>query len=401
MYTRLLNIGQIPENRSFFVFGPRATGKTTLVNNYIKSLGNFLIYDLLKSDDFLRLNASPATFRKEVEARLPDAGILHVHLDEVQKIPKLLDEVQYLIEKYTGRVRFILSGSSARKLKRAGANLLAGRAWEYHLYPFTTIELGSDFDLADALQFGTIPSVATLSSAQEKIETLGSYVSTYLREEIQAEALTRKLDAFHRFLEAAALCNGELVNMSDIAREASVQRKTVTEYYKILEDTLVGFFLPSWGHRLSRKQLVEHGKFYFFDTGIVSALNKRLSAAMERSNPLFGRIFEHFCILEFMHIHGYKHTEHKVGFFRTRAGAEVDLIEERHGKIRAIEIKSHTNIGPNQIRGLINFSREFPDAELLLVCLIPQEISLGKVRCVPYHKFFQDEWKDQPRSETI
>jgi len=392
MITRLLDISKIPQDRSILIFGPRATGKSTLVNNYIKLQKHYLIYDLLKSGDFLRLNASPGTFRKEIESAMPGAGILHVHVDEVQKVPALMDVIQSLIEEEQGRVRFILSGSSARKLKRFGSNLLAGRAWEYHLYPFTLVELGQAFDLDDALQFGTIPSVAILPTADEKIETIRSYVSTYLREEIQAEALTRRLDAFHRFLEAAAFCNGELVNMSDVSREASVGRKTVVEYYKILEDTLLGFFLDPWGHRLSRKDLVEHGKFYFFDTGIVAALNKRLTATLERANPLYGHVFEHYCILEFVRLHAYKRTEHKIGFFRTRGGTEVDLIQERHGHIRAIEIKSATNVNSGHIRGLNSFAEEFPDAELILVCCAPHPIQMGKVRCLPFGEFFKEEW---------
>lgn len=304
-----------------------------------------------------------------------------------------MDEIQFLIEGYPNQVRFILSGSSARKLKKFSSNLLAGRAWEYHLYPFTSVELGNVFDLNSALQFGTIPSIATLATLNEKVETLKSYVSTYLKEEIQAEALTRRLDAFHRFLEAAALCNGELVNMSDISREASVARKTVVEYYKILEDTLIGFFLPSWGHSLSRKELVEHGKFYFFDTGIVTALNKRLTGALEKANPLYGRVFEHYSIIEFMRLHSYKRTEHKLGFFRTRGGAEVDLIQEYHGKIRAIEIKAAENVNSSHIRGLNSFAEEFPSAELILVCCAPRAIQIGNVRCMPYVEFFETEWK--------
>lgn len=393
MYTRLLNLANIPPNRSVLVFGPRSTGKTTLVNNYIKLQDKYLIYDLLRSDDFLRLNSSPSVFRKEVIAAIPENGIIHVHVDEVQKIPALMDEIQLLIEGYPNRVRFILSGSSARKLKKFGSNLLAGRAWEHHLYPLTSVEMGGDFDLDNALQYGTIPSVATLATANEKIETLNSYVSTYLREEIQAEALTRRLDAFHRFLEAAALCNGELVNMSDVSREAAVARKTVVEYYKILEDTLVGFFLPSWGHNLSRKELIEHGKFYFFDTGIVSALNRRLTSSLERANPLYGRIFEHYCVLEFLRLHDYKRTEHKLGFFRTRGGTEVDLIQERHGRIRAIEIKSATNVSSSHIKGLNNFAEEFSDAELILVCCAPHPIQMGRVKCLPFADFFRGEWE--------
>ncbi len=394
MYTRLLKIASIPPYQSFFLFGPRQTGKSTLVNNYLKESGcEQLVYNLLYSETYLRLQTSPWLMRNEIQRKLAKSTTTHplqVLIDEVQRVPALLDEVHGLIESHPKKIRFILSGSSARKLRHGGANLLAGRAWLRHLYPLSCLEMGDDFYLEDALQYGTLPSLAG-KPPEEKREQLRSYVSAYLREEVQAEALVRRLDSFHRFLDAAAHSNGSLLNLSTIAQEASVPRRTVSSYYQILEDTLLGFFHPSWGHRVSRKELVTHGKFYFFDTGIVNALTQNLTTTFTPKNPLYGDTFEHFCLLEFLRLHDYKGTEHKTGFYRTRAGAEVDLIAEKAGKIRAIEIKSSTTISNGQIRGLLHFGEEFPQAELIVVCRTPQAFALGRVQCMPWKEFFQAE----------
>ncbi len=394
MFPRILELAILPSYQSFFLFGARTTGKSTLVSEYFKSLTTpTLTYNLLKSDDYLRLHSRPSILRHEIESLLKkqSSSILQVHIDEVQKIPPLLDEVHALLETYPKKVRFILSGSSARKLKKGGANLLAGRAWQRHLYPLTLVELGDDFNLDAVLRFGSLPPLLGISE-EEKKEFLKTYVSTYLREEIQAEALTRRLDSFHRFLEAAARCNTELVNMTAVAQEAMVPRKTVASYYQILEDTMTGFFLPSWGHRLSRKELVTHGKFYFFDTGVVSSLNRQLDAPVDRQNPSYGKLFEHFCILEFLRLHDYKRTEHQTGFYRTLAGGEVDLVQERQGKIRAIEIKAQEQVRSADIRGLLGFGKDFPSAKLIVVCLAPQAYQIEGVTCFPYKDFLNAEW---------
>ncbi|MBF0492531.1 MAG: ATP-binding protein [Deltaproteobacteria bacterium] len=394
MYPRLLKIEDIPPYQSFFLFGARGTGKSTLIQKYLKTQNfPFLIYDFLKSEDYLRLHSKPHQFRLEVEEHLKKNPHfpLQVHVDEVQKVPLLLDEVHSFIESHPKQVRFILSGSSARKLKRSGANLLAGRAWERKLFPLTPLELGEDFSLLSQLQFGSLPLSISLTP-QEKKEYLSAYVSSYLKEEIQAEAAVRRLDSFHRFLEAAARCNGELTNFSTISSEAQVPRKTVANYYEILEQTLLGFFLPSWGHHLSRKELVTHGKFYFFDTGIVSALTQHLGGQLAEKSPLFGHYFEHFLLLQFKALHHYKGTEHRVGFYRTHSGVEIDLIEEKPGSLRAIEIKSHSELQGGDLRGLKNFGEKFPEAQLLLVCQAPKSYSLGKIRIVAWKDFLEEEW---------
>ena len=391
MYPRIFKIEDIPLHQSFFLFGPRTTGKSTLIQEYLQRCSEpKLIYNLLDHNDYLRLHSNPSLLRAEVESLLREGQekIIQVHIDEIQKVPMLLDEVHLILERYPHKVRFLLSGSSARKLKRGGANLLAGRAWQKALYPLTFLEIGERFSLLDALQYGTLPSIVD-RPREEKKEQLQAYVSTYLKEEIQEEALTRRLDAFHRFLEAAAHSNGELVNMTNIAQEAAVPRKTVVSYYQILEDTLIGFFLSSWGHHLSRKQLVTHGKFYFFDTGVVSALTQNLSGTLGPKNPLFGHLFEHFCLLEFLRICDDRRIEHRIGFFRTRAAAEVDLIEEKAGKIRAIEIKAMTDVPKRELTGLHSFAEEFPEAELMVVCMTPRPYRIGRIQCVPWQEFLE------------
>ena len=395
VFTRLLNIAKIPLSQSFFLLGPRTTGKSTLIQAYLDTCTlPTLRYDLLKGDDFLRLQSAPSRLRNEVETKLVALSQfpLQVVIDEIQKIPTLLDEVHHLLEKHPQKIRFILSGSSARKLKRGGANLLAGRAWQRHLYSLTPLEIGETFQLNDALQYGGLPPVVT-APRESKIEFLQSYITNYLREEIQAEAVTRRLDSFHRFLEAAAHCNGELVNMTTVAQEAAVKRPTVASYYQILEDTLLGFFLPSWGHHRSRKDLVTHGKFYFFDTGVVSGLNRILTGDLTPQNPAYGHQFEHFIILNFLRIHDYRRTEHRTGFFRTRAGAEVDLVQDLGSTLRAIEIKSSPTVSRSDVRGLRSFADEFPDAELIVICTTPQPFMLGKIKCVPWLEFLKEESK--------
>ena len=389
---RLFDFNQIPEHQSFFLFGPRGSGKSTLIRSYLEKQPWQLTYDLLRTQDQLRLLQKPWLIRSEIEDQLKksQAGILQVHIDEVQRIPELLNEAHSIIETFPKRVRFILSGSSARKLRRAGTNLLAGRAWLKYLDPFTVHELGAEFKLDLALRFGMLPK-AWEGAASERQEYLLSYVNTYLREEIQAEAAVRKLDAFSRFLEAAAKTNGQLVNFSKLATEASVNRKSVTDYYKILEDTLMGFQLPSWGHRQSRKELVEHGKFYFADCGLVSALNGTLVGGITPAHPYYGFVFEHFIVVELIKIQHLKPVPDQLGFFRTRAGSEVDLIIESQNKLRAIEIKSLPQLSGNDLSGLKNFKQEFPQAECTLVYTAHRSALIDGIRCIPWQEFLQNE----------
>lgn len=375
---------KLPENHSFFLFGPRQTGKSTLLaKSFIAS--KTICYDLLKTEEYLRLSSNPHIFREEVSARA--STVTHVVIDEVQRIPDLLNEVHHLLENPRAPY-FCLSGSSARKLKRSHANLLAGRAWTYHLYPLTHKELADRFSLDKALNLGTLPSVYLADSEQEAQRTLRAYVETYLKEEIEAEALTRNLGSFLRFLTLAADNNGNIINYSTIARECGVSYQTVKEYFKILEDTLIGFFLLPYA-RSTRKRLIRHPKFYFFDTGVLRALRKTITVPLQPKTDEYGRGFEHFVILEIIRAAAYHESDYQFSFYGSSNKAEVDLIVETPKKeIFAIEIKASEQPQSDSFRGLRSFKKLCPQAVLLCASRAPHRRQLGDVTVLPWKNIF-------------
>ena len=309
-------------------------------------------------------------------------------LDEVQKIPRLLDVVHHHIE--TSNLKFALTGSSARKLKRGAANLLAGRAFVNHLFPLTHIEMGDTFDEMAAMKFGALPKTTSLQNNDEKVAFLKAYALTYLKEEVWVEHIVRNLDPFRKFLEIAAQCNGEVINYTNIARDVGADTKTVQSYFQILEDTLLGFWLKPYGKTVRRK-LAKHPKFYFFDTGVLRALKKTLKVPVEPRTAAFGDLFENFIVNEVMRLNSYHRLDYKFCFYRTDAGAEVDLIIQRPGKpALALEIKSTNRPSSSDCRGLLSFAEILPSAELSLVCLIdhPQLFRFGKrsVRAQPWRE---------------
>ncbi|MCX6131742.1 MAG: AAA family ATPase, partial [Proteobacteria bacterium] len=266
---------KLPKNNSFFLFGPRQVGKTSLVRMALGSEKQ-LHYDLLKSEEYFRLTARPGLLSEEIAAAR--ANIDFVVIDEIQRVPALLDEVHRLIETPEPPI-FVLTGSSARKLKRSGSNMLGGRAWNLKLFPLTHRELGEQFKLSRALSLGTLPKIY-LSDDASAHQFLRSYVETYLKEEIEAEALVRSLGVFLRFLSLAAQESGNILNYATLSRDVASSAKTIREYYSILEDTLIGNFLPAF-HKSTRKRLASHPKFYLFDTGILRALNRMLTVPLE------------------------------------------------------------------------------------------------------------------------
>lgn len=284
-------------------------------------------------------------------------------IDEIQKIPSLLDEVHELIE--SKGVQFILTGSSARKLRRGGANLLAGRAYTYHLFPLTFNEIGADFDLERALKIGTLP-VLWESNKEDSHEFLKAYTETYLKEEIAAEGLVRNIGPFAQFLDIAAANDGETVNYSNIARVCSISVKTVQQYYQILEDTFLAFRLPAWV-KSARRRLVSHPRFYFFDTGVTNALAHTLS---EQLNPqIRGRRFEQFVICQIMAFIDYKRLDIQPYYWRTNHGAEVDVLLCKGNKIvYALEIKSSKNIAGERLTGLKSFLEDNSDVPAYVLC---------------------------------
>ena len=345
-----------------------------------------LYFDLLQSAEHLRLSATPSLFREEVMAR--GKQMTHVVVDEIQRIPELLDEIHSILES-PHPPSFCLSGSSARKLKRSRANLLAGRAWTYHLYPLTHFELESQFNLEKALNLGTLPSVYLSDNEEEAAKTLRSYVETYLKEEIQSEALVRNLGGFLRFLTLATDENGHIINYSNLARETGATYQTIKEYFQILEDTLVGFLLLPYS-KSTRKRLIKHPKFYFFDTGIHRALAKKLSFKIEKKTAEFGRAFEHFMIIEIMRLCAYQELDYRLSFYHSSNHAEVDLIiETPKGATLAVEFKASEYPASSDLKGLKSFSDICPDAKLYCVSLVPRKRVLQGVTILPWREIFQ------------
>jgi predicted AAA+ superfamily ATPase len=340
--------------------------------------------------EFLRFAKEPGRFRAEATSQIR-AGARTIFIDEVQKVPALLDEVHGLIEET--RARFLLTGSSARKLRRGGANLLAGRAATRRLHPLTSQEIGESFDLDRALRFGTLPPVVA-GDDESALELLAGYAETYLREEIQAEGIVRNVGGFARFLDVASAQSGELLNASAIARDAGISARTVLSYFEILEDTLIGLRLEPW-RRSPRARLVGHPRVSFFDTGVTNALARRLHAQIDPS--LRGRLFEQWVVNECTRLLDYRFPETRLFYWRTHHGAEVDLLFERHGKLRlAAEIKSGRTVSSADLSGLRSFSEAHARVPRAVVATVPEPFSVGDVDVLPWREFFTrlSEWLD-------
>jgi len=375
MFSRILDLKDAMED-SVFLWGARQTGKSTLLKHLFP--GN-RYYDLLKGEVYERFNRRPELLREELMTADENELII---IDEVQKIPALLDEVHWLIT--NRKLRFILCGSSARKLKRSGANLLGGRAVRNMLYPLVSPEI-PDFDLDRALSNGMLPRHYTVNNASKRLQ---AYVGDYLQQEIRAEALTRNLSTFSRFLEVAALSCGEMLNYNNIARECGVSAPTIKEYFSILEDTLVGYFLPAFRKTVKRR-LIHAPRFYYFDLGLTNFLLRR--SKLQPGSPEYGKAFEHFIIQELQAWNTYASTNHELSYWRTASGYEVDVIL---GDAQvAIEIKSAQEIHSHHLKGLKAFSEEHPNARLLVVSREWSRRIHGNIEIIPVTEFLDMLWK--------
>ena len=386
MYSRQLIL---PKDHHLFLFGARNTGKSTLLENSFLEKTTLFI-DLLDDEQFNTMSRQPNELANRVQAL--DESMTHVVIDEIQKVPKLLNTVQLLMRK-TNKV-FLMTGSSARQLKRGGANLLAGRAFVYNLYPLTATELGDDFNLDHALRWGTLPEAIVLNDDANKAEFLKAYAHTYLKEEIWAEHIIEKLDPFRRFLEVAAQNNGKIINYSNIARDVGVDDKTIKSYYTILEDTLIGFFLESYQHSF-RKRLSKKPKFYFFDTGISRALLNLTSVPLLPQTNGYGNAFEHFIILECIRQASYSRKQFKFNYLRTPSDVEIDLIIERPGlPLLCIEIKSSTQVQAEMISGFSQITKDMPDAEIVVFSQDKYAKKINHILILPWQqgikKYFID-----------
>lgn len=376
MIPRLL---QLPSDESFFLFGPRGVGKTTL----LKSLPWFseaLYINLLIASEEQRFARNPDELAAIVKA-LP-AETQHIVIDEVQKVPKLLDITHNLIE--TTSKKFILTGSSARKLKHGGANLLAGRAFVYHLHPFSYLEIPEPPDLIECLRWGMLPKIMEYASPDKKQLYLEAYTNTYLKEEIWAEQFIRELDPFRRFLEVAAQANGKIVNFVNIARDVGTSDKNIQKYFSILEDTLLGFFLEAFQHSF-RKRLSKTPKFYFFDPGVVRALTMQLTLPLLPSTSLFGELFEHFVILQCKQLADCYYRSYRFSYLKTKDDVEIDLVVERPGlPLLFIEIKSSDNVQPAHLTALKKIAHDFGKCEAICFSRDPYAKMLGGIKVWPW-----------------
>lgn len=363
---------------SIFLFGARQTGKSTILRQQFP--GSIYI-DLLDSQVKSRYERRPVLLYETLKDKA--AGTI-VIIDEIPEMPQLLNEVHRLISEKN--LLFILCGSSARKLKRKGYNTLGGRAFPTFLFPFVSAEL-ADFDIDKAVNCGMLPPHYL---AQNPWRKLSAYIDVYLKEEIKEEALVRNLGAFQRFLEVAALTDGEMVNYNNIAQDCGVSAATVASYFDILEDTLVGYRLPAFT-RVMKRRLVQAPRFYYFDVGIANHLLHRKD--LVRGTTAYGHAFEHLVIQELYAFLHYRHSDEKLSFWRTYTGVEVDAVI---GDARvAIEIKSVEEVLPRHVKGLLSFGDDYPESRRLIVSLDPFNRSVNGVETIYVYDFFRMLWNGE------
>ena len=373
MFKRIINI-PLKSRKSFFLFGPRGTGKTTWLRQH---LPDRLFFNLLQSDPYNRLSANPGLIREMIPPDYSDWIII----DEIQRIPDLLNEVHDLIE--SKKKIFILTGSSARKLRKKGVNLLAGRALTYHLHPLTVKEQEEAFQISESLHFGHLP--ARFSEHDPK-KYLNDYIQTYIREEVLQESLTRNIGHFSRFLEVASFSQGSVINTSEIAREAQIDRVTADNYFSILDDLLIAVRLPVFSRKAKRK-LIRHQKFYYFDTGVFRAI--RPTGPLDSDAELDGPAMETLVFQELRALNDYLECNYQLYFWRTKNGLEVDFILYGPRGLVAIEIKRSTHAHSKNLRGLKEFKKDYPPASCYLfyggttplymdeITVLPLDLALG------------------------
>jgi predicted AAA+ superfamily ATPase len=374
MYSRLLTLDDSKED-SVFLWGARQTGKSTLLKTLFPDKR---YYDLLKGEEFGRLFRRPELLREELIGFSKNDLVI---IDEIQKIPQLLDEVHWLIS--NRELRFILCGSSARKLKRSGVNLLGGRALRNVLFPLVSAEI-PEFDLNRAINNGMLPRHYQATRPEKRLQ---AYIGDYLQEEIHAEALTRNLATFGRFLEVSALSSGEMLNYTNIASECGVSSPTVKEYFTILEDTMIGYMVPSFRKTIKRR-LFQAPKFYFFDLGITNYLLHRNN--LVPGSPEYGKAFEQFIIQELHAWCGYNNWKPGMSYWRTTSGLEVDAVLGEANV--AIEIKSSREIQNRHLKGLKAFAEEHPDSRKIVVANVPYRRMIDDIEIIPVLDFLKELW---------
>ena len=377
MYNRYLNIDH-SDNGSLFLFGARQTGKST----YLRTRFPEAMYiDLLNTTLSTRYRRKPGLLYDQLAGNETTPLVI---IDEIAEVPELLNEVHRLISEYG--IKFILCGSSARKLKRRSYNTLGGRAYPCYFYPLVSREI-PDFDIDRAVNNGMLPT--HYPSAAPSLR-MAAYVDVYLKEEIKAEALVRNLGSFQRFLEVAALSDGEMLNYNNVATDCGVSATTAKEYFSILEDSLIGYFVPAYRHEKKRK-LVQAPRFYYFDAGITNHLLHRKD--LHRGTVEYGHAFEHIIIQELKAYISYTHNEQELSYWRTYSGIEVDAVIG-DAKI-AIEIKSSEEVLPKHLKGLKAFGEEHPECRLMIVSLDPLNRRMGEIETVYVYNFLRQLWSGE------
>lgn len=368
---RLLDLPRLLSKRSHFLFGPRLTGKSFLIAH---TLTGVRLYDLLESSTYVTLSQNPGRIAEEITSR--DRIVV---IDEIQRLPELLNEAHHLIEKRG--IRFLLTGSSARKLRRGGVNLLGGRARTKYLHPLTYRELGGHFDLYHALERGLLPSIYFSDDPKADLE---AYAGSYLQQEIVAEGATRNVPAFSRFLRVAALCNSTIVNFTNVGNDAQVARTTVYEYFEILKDTLVLHELPAWRKSRKRKPLAS-SKYYFFDVGVVAALQHRI---FYPGTPEFGEALETYLMHELVSYRDYV-SEEPLSYWRSTSGFEVDFIIGDH---TAVEVKAKENVSQTDLKSLRALAEEQKLKRYVCVSLEKRRRQVGGITVLPVREFLETLW---------
>jgi uncharacterized protein len=374
IFTRVLQL-PLTQRHSIFLFGPRGTGKTSWLKT---NLPDSLYFDLLHFPTYSLLQGNPSN----LDSLIPKDYDNWVIIDEVQRVPELLNEVHRLIE---GRkLRFILTGSSARSLRKKGVNLLAGRALTYHMHPLIIQELGDNFDREKVLAYGLLPSVINNPDPRKYLE---GYVKTYLREEVQQEGLTRNIAGFSRFLEVASFSQGNVLNYSEIARELSINRLTVADYFQILEDLLLATRIDVFTKRAKRKTIA-HQKFYFFDTGVYKIL--RPMGPLDTKEESDGAALETVFFQSLSAINHYFELGYSIYYWRTLAGNEVDFVIYGPRGLHAFEIKRASHVSNKFFSGLTSFAQDYPEAQLHLIYLGEHAQYHGNINVRPFEQALKD-----------
>lgn len=363
-----------PPKGSFFLFGPRGTGKSTWLKKYY---ANALWIDMLDPESFRNYSARPERL-KELALGNPDKK--EIVIDEIQKVPELLDVVHSLIEQNRA-IQFILTGSSSRKLKRAGVDLLAGRAITLSLYPFMAVELGKMFNLNDALECGLLPLVF---GADDKKKTLEAYAALYVREEVKAEGLVRNIGNFSRFLEAASFSHGSILNISNIARECQVERKVVESYVGILEDLMLSYRIPVFSKR-AKRAMASHPKFYFFDAGLFQTFRPR--GPLDRPEEIAGAALEGLVAQHLIAWNAYRGNKNSLFYWRTRGGSEIDFVLYGEEIFWAIEVKNASRVNDQDLRPLLAFKEDYPECQAIFLYRGKDKLLKKGISCVPCEQF--------------